>query len=98
MTKDTDNHDWKAIATELAKGIRFAIAYMKPSSPGGAMLNTKTGEMSSVWEHLGKCLEHYPGVTIDYEMLELNSLPRTKRIKAVKELQEKRRLQKQGEN
>ena len=67
----SEHHDWKAIATELAKGVRFAIAYMKPASPGGSMLNVKTGEMTSVWEHLGKCLENYPGVSADYHNLYL---------------------------
>lgn len=90
MNEQQENHDWEAIATELAKGVKFAISYMKPVSPSGAVFNSKNNTVISVWEHLGKCLENYPGVTIDYEMLEFNSLPWTKRKKAVAELEAKR--------
>lgn len=90
MSENQENHDWKAIATELARGLNFAITHMKPPSSSAGIMDMKTGSFTPYREYLVECFEKYPGVKIDREMLALCELPPAKRRKALKELQDRR--------
>lgn len=84
--------DWKAIATELAQRVNFAMQHLKaPAGSGMLFLNENGTRKVQHWrEYMADGFEMIPGVKADREAMRLYDLPRNKQKKAFEELRKSR--------
>ena len=90
--KASTDPDWKAIASELAGHVLFAIQYLKAASGSGMVGNFDENPLRlRHWrEPMADTLEKIPGVSVDREAMKLLDLPQSKYRKALSELEARR--------
>lgn len=83
-----DTTDWKAIATELAQRVNYAVTYLDCRNAG--LLDLATGKVKPWRHYMVEALEMMPGVVVDREMLDTLSLPPSQRKKAQVDIRARR--------
>ena len=76
-----DTTDWKAVAFELAKRVKFALTQVE-GSKAGFLIDNKSGGTRHWRDYMADGLEMVPGVKVDREIMHTMELPMTKRKKA----------------
>ncbi|MCC5790937.1 MAG: hypothetical protein JJT75_15005 [Opitutales bacterium] len=84
------DHDWKEIATVLARAVMFAAKH--DTSPGEVFGNDR--KIQSKVDYYCDALESVPGLKIDREMLGVIRLPKSKYKAALKKLEAQRAKEK----
>lgn len=82
--------NWEEVARSLAERVDFAVRHLKGD---GGFMDMGTGAFKPWREYMAEGMEMIPGCTVDREILDACSLPKSKRIKAIAEIKAKRAAQ-----